>query len=250
MVYKFLIVDNESAGREYICDLVQEFVPDAVIRKTGIDKEAADLLTGGNIDILFLNVPAQGAEAFRFLNSLPHRDFELVIISASSENAINAIKEGAVDYLLRPVRKPVFRETLQKVMERRSRYLAYYKNPSGHIAYLSQKVSIPHQQGIWFVTLRDIIYLKADNSYTTIYTTSGQKITTSKPISHFENTLDMPWFFRIHKSYIINTDQFKEYLSKNGDIAVMSNGDKLLISRYRLGRFLEIMRDITVNQAG
>lgn len=242
MGYRYLIINDEQSTRDYIGDLIQELVPDARISKAAHGKAAAEHLASTGTDILFLDLDIP--EGLRLLHMLPTRDFELVCISAGKELAVDAIRENAADYLMKPLRKAAIRDALQRAVERRSLHLSYRRSEGEGYAYLSRKVAIPHQQGIWFIPLSDIIYLKAENSYTILYTTNGQKITTSKPISRFEQALETPWFFRIHKSYIINTSQFKAYLSKNGGIAVMSNEDKLLISRYRLSRFLEVMKQI------
>ena len=244
MEYRFLIVDDDHQSRDVMSGLINEFLPTAVVLETVNGMAALPLLAAGDFDVLLLTVGLDGHDGFKLLEALPTRNFELVFVSKSPELAVDAIKEGASDYLLKPIKRNDFRDMLQKIIERRSRYLAYQEYATEDRSYLHQKISIPHQQGLWFITLKDIIYLKADNSYTTIYTTNGEKITTSRPISRFENTLEIPWFFRIHKSYLINTSQFTAYLSRNGDIAIMSNGDKLMISRYRLSKFLEVMKEI------
>src|SRR5205085_10378197 len=142
-----------------------------------------------------------------------------VFVTAHSEYAIRAINKNASAYLLKPVIKSDFQEVLQKSIDRRKeildKRLAHEVNSSINESYLLNKLAINHQQGIKFVVLRDILFLKADNSYTTITLSNGDKITSSKPINRFEAKLHPFWFFRVHKSYIINMHHFKEYISKD-----------------------------------
>ena len=246
MSFSFLIVDDERLSRNYIRDLVLEFEPTANILEAKSAKIARPILESGSVDILFLDVRMSEMNGFELLNSISHRNFELVFITAFSEYAIKAIREGACDYLLKPIKKIDFKETLDRAIKKRK--VALEKNGVNEFSagnYLSHKLTLNHQQGLKLVTLKDIIYLKADNTYTIIFLSNGEKITTSKPIYKFEQMLHAPWFFRIHKSYIINTAHFKEYISKDGGIALMHNGDKLFISRYRLNEFLELIKNIS-----
>lgn len=245
MTYSILIVDDERLSRDYVRDLVTEIQPDATVFEAESADEAIPILENESIDILFSDIEMPGTNGLDLLKSVTNRDFELIYVTAYSQYAIQAIKEGASDYVLKPIKKTEFRSTFEKALERRSRILETNSINGSRPEYLSNRLIISHQQGIKFITLRDIVYLEASNTYTTIVLQSGEKIITSKPINRFERKLSSHWFFRIHKSHIINIYHFKEYLSKDGDVAVMDNGDKLFISRYRLVAFLKLAEDIS-----
>ncbi len=245
MEYSFLIVDDEMLSRSYIRDLLNEFIPGSLIWEASSAKIAKSIIEEEQIDILFLDIKMPGTDGFELLDSLSGKDFELIFITAFSEYAIKAIKKDACDYLLKPIKKGDFKISIQKAVERRSKTLENRKavNTQTINHYLENKLSINHQNGMKWVTLKDIIYLKADNTYTTIFLAGGEKITTSKPINRFETRFDQNWFFRVHKSYIISLLHLKEYLSKDSSVALMDNGDKIYISRYRLNHFLEILKN-------
>jgi two-component system LytT family response regulator len=249
MQQNILIVDDEKLNREYIRDLVKEFEPNSFIFEAPSGKAAKSILESEDIDILFTDIKMPDMDGFELINSLEPRDFELVFITAYSEFAIKAINESATAYLLKPVNKFDFKDVLLKTIERRktaiNKKILSYNSSVQSESYLLNKLAINHQQGIKFIALKDIIYLKADNSYTTIVLNGGEKIISSKPINRFEAKLNPYWFFRVHKTYIINMFYFKEYVSKDGDIAVMTNGDKIYISRYRLGQFLSLIQQIS-----
>lgn len=245
MPLHILIVDDERLSRSYLHDLVREFEPDATVSLAASGEEALEIIEAGDIDLLFLDIRMPGMDGFTLLTRMPHRNFELVFITAHSEHAIQAIKEGAIDYLLKPVRKSDFKEMLARVTQRRKATLELQQQAARTEDPLAQKLSLNHQQGMHVIALRDISYLKADNSYTTLFLRDGRKITTSRAMLRFEESLPQPWFFRIHKSYIINVAELKAFSSKDGDVAVMNNGDRLYISRYRLPQFLNIIREMT-----
>lgn len=243
MRFSFLIVDDETLSRHYIHDLIMEFEPDAVIEQAASAKDALAYLETHKPDVMFLDINMPGVDGFSLLDSVTSRDFELVFITAFSHYAVKAFKEGACDYLLKPVKKSEFRLTLEKALHRRLLELERKKYSASQAgSYYGQKLVINHQTGIKIISIPSILYLKADNSYTTIYTIDKEEIVISKPISHFEKTLHENWFFRIHKSYIINMSHLKEYSAVNGRIAVMKDDTRLSISRYRLGEFLQRLK--------
>ncbi len=238
MQLSILIVDDEHLSRSYIHDVVLEVYPSAIVYEAESAEEAIPVLGQESIDILFTDIRMPKINGFGLLKSVSHRNFDLIFTTAYSQYAIQAIKEGASDYLLKPIKKTQLKETLEKVVKKRREEQKHTNTSS--IDYLDLKLALGHQEGIKYISLKEIVYLEANSSYTTIFLSSGEKVTTSKAINKFESALSQHWFFRIHKSHIINIFHFKEYISKDGDIALMDNGHKLHISRYRLNDFLKI----------
>ena len=64
--------------------------------------------------------------------------------------------------------------------------------------------------GTTFLNTAEILYCKADDNYTEIYT-EQTKIVASKTLKHFEESLKGSGFVRLHKSYLVN-------VNANGDI--------------------------------
>ncbi len=242
MQLRFLIVDDEQLSRSYISDLVAEFMPGSAIHEAPSARSAIALIQEVKPDILFLDIKMPGTDGFELLGMMQNRDFELVFVTAHSQYAIQAIKEGACDYLTKPIKKTDFRETLKRASERRMKALALHEGKQNEDNYLEQKLVISFQQGMKIISYNDILYLKADNSYTTLFLVNNEKIITTKPINKFEKQLNSCWFFRIHKSYIVNTRHLHEYVAKGHNFAVMADGAKLIISRYRLSDFLQLIR--------
>lgn len=242
-----LIVDDEKLNRNYIRNMVREFQSDATILESPTAEKAQALIEQNKVDILFLDIKMPGISGMELLQTLDAKDFELIFVTAYSSYAIQAIKEDACDYLLKPIKKTEFEAALKKAMQRWETKINQHSagDETAKKDYLDNDLVITFQQGLKAVRMRDIIYLKADNSYTTIFLDNGQKIVASKPISRFQATLSGTWFFRIHKSYLINAFHFREYFSKDGNFVQMSNGDKLYISRYRLGQFLQFIKTVT-----
>ena len=77
---------------------------------------------------------------------------------------------------------------------------------------------------------RNIIYCKADGSYTKVFFSYGKSTLLSYRISLIQKALDTENFIRCHKSFLVNRHCIKEICSKSR-IFVLSNDHKVSISR-------------------
>ncbi len=57
------------------------------------------------------------------------------------------------------------------------------------------------------VPLNNIIMIKADSNYSTIYFEGNKSVLTSKTLKHWQDILDHSIFARVHKSFLINRDK-------------------------------------------
>lgn len=242
MSYTFLVVDDERLSRSFMRNLITDFEPGAVVHEARSAAVAREILGTNSIDVMFLDIKMPEEDGMQFLGAIPERNFELIFTTAWSEYAIKAIKQGALDYLLKPIKITEFKDTLQKAIKKiKERSLTAGINQELESA-LNHIITIHTHRGTKFAHVKNIIYIQADNTYTTLFMTGGEKIITTKPIIRFEETLNKKLFFRIHKSYIINAYHFKEHIFNNGDVAIMNDGCKLPISRYRQKAFLEFIQ--------
>jgi len=244
MPYRFLIVDDEQLSRQFIRKLIHEYIPDVEIAEAKNARLAKSMLMEGNIDFLFLDIQMPEISGLELLDDFTLPDFELVFITAYSQYAIEAIKKGAADYLLKPVNKKEFKAMLGKIIGIREKKRGLSGGDISHAEmqrYRSEKIMVSYMGGIRFIPLSEIIYLRAKNSYTEIYQISHIKTIVSKPISSFDQALNDCWFFRIHKSYIVNINHVAEYLSAESRIVLQPGDIKLPLSRHRQKEFIEKM---------
>ncbi len=242
MSYTFLIADDERPARNYLKNLITDVTPQVTILEASSADDARTILSKSHIDILFLDVKLPGEDGMQLLSSLKQRSFELIVTAACSEYAIHAIKEDAVDYLLKPLKITEFNAALDKALHR-LRFPRISEVQKKREKALRQTLTIHTHSGTKFAPIKHIIYIQADNTYTNLHMANGEKITTTRPIIKLEDTLDKMLFFRIHKSYIINISHFTALASGNGGAVHMDNGVRLPVSRYRLKAFTEFISE-------
>lgn len=245
---KALIVDDEEFARENLRMILEDYCPEVELMGTAASAEQArKLLEEDTPHVVFLDIMMPSEDGFMFLQSLGSRPFQVVFTTAFRDYALKAIKENALDYL----EKPIDIEELQKVVAR-VREMEEKKTPhlsedrvtrvleSIALTNTVEKTVVPTKDGLAIVKNTDILYLEADENYTTLYVVGGKKYVSSKGIKAFEEKLDPQMFFRIHKSYIINiAHHLKEFNRTEGNMAILSNGTQVPVSRRKLQEFLD-----------
>jgi DNA-binding LytR/AlgR family response regulator len=101
------------------------------------------------------------------------------------------------------------------------------------------KIALPTAEGLTFIKISDIVYLKASGNYTNIYMKQKQTLLVTRQLHEFEETLKDHNFFRIHNSTLVQMDYIEKYVRNDGGYVVMSNKASLNISRRRKDLFLK-----------
>ena len=129
-------------------------------------------------------------------------DMKIVFVTAYSEYAIQAFELGVEDYVMKPFSK----KRLKKVVDR---LLAGGHTESGRSAETPRRIAINSNNKTIFEDVKNIIYIETYNRGCKVYTLDNE-YNDSRTIGEYEKKLGGGHFFRIHKSYLINTDKVKE----------------------------------------
>ncbi len=166
------------------------------------------------------------AELYQYLDKLPY----IIAINETKNNAYTALKLGVSDYLIFPLQSTEIRKS----------FLKYSKlTPQNNISKLCIKSSGDH----YFISLEDIVYLKADNNTTDFFLLNGTKITGFKTMKFYEHQLPF-YFFRIHHSYIVNIHFVSRINLGKSNCYLMDNHYKLPFSRGYKSNIDTIIRRI------
>jgi two-component system LytT family response regulator len=186
-------------------------------------------------------------DGFQLLQLLDFRNFDLIITTAYNQYAIQAFKANAIDYLLKPIDPDDLLQAIEKVKLRQINNNST-KNIENVLNKLvkkgldsNRKIPISVSNKIILVEPSDILYLKSDGSYTTIYMKNNKEFLVSKSIKFFEELLPDIHFLRIHKSYIVNINEIKEFLKHGNGEVVLSNEKIIPVSRRHRQNILDAL---------
>ncbi len=104
------------------------------------------------------------------------------------------------------------------------------------------KLCIPTLKGFELVSVSEILYLEADNSYTTFYLEGNVKHTATKNIGFYETELEADPFLRIHQSYMVNINKVVRYIKADNGYVVLTTNKTLRVSRSKKEELLDFFK--------
>lgn len=245
-----LIVDDEISGRESLQELVQHCCPHVrIIGLAANAPEAIALIHKQRPDLVFLDIEMPKATGFDLLEAIGERDFEVIFTTAHDQYVIDAIRQQAIDYLLKPVNPKdlivAVERTRAKRLQTQSQVVAPSKLVESPNAQSRQrKIGVPSEDGIVFLPLDEIVYLQSDGNYTNVHMIKGDCTLVTKQLKEFEDTLAELNFFRVHKSFLVNLDYVSKYVRNDGRYLTMENQREVPVSRQKKEELLKRLNEI------
>lgn len=235
--HRILIVDDESDARSTL-RIFLEFSPQIKVEIAEADSviNALKKIKSFKPDIVLLDILLQDDSGFDLLDLEDDLNFAVIFTTAYDEFAIKAFKYNAVDYLLKPINPVELEGAIQKAVFQRSspEYPNLLKGLKATVQERTlEKIALPNGTGVHFITLDDILYLKADGNYTEVFLRNSNKILVTKLIKEFEDILKSEGFIRTHKSYIVNIKYAKEYCKKLANCLVLEGDISVPVARRK-----------------
>ncbi|MBG6130354.1 two-component system LytT family response regulator [Aquimarina sp. EL_43] len=235
---KTVIVEDKEYIRKGLLNLLQ--LIDAEIEVIGECESVKDAVVVANAckpELIFLDINLTDGTGFDFLKQTENLNFKVIFITAYEEHALQALKIGAVDYLLKPVDVDELQIALQKVIA---------------LPITEQKKQIKTVKEVWnnedstlilslhdsfqVVNLNELLFCESDKGYTTFHCSDNKKYMVSKTLKEFEERLSKANFTRPHQSFMVNLKFIDKY-DKSG-VIYLKNGKKIPVSSRRKEHFL------------
>lgn len=190
-----LVMDDESLALKRVVRLLKELHYECTAISSYQEFEVIFPIQDFDIFILDINMPdINGIDLAKKIRQQNPRAF-IIFQTAYETFALQAYAVGAIDYLLKPFAK----EDLERSI---LRAFSYQKE--------KKKSTLLSKNGdeTYLIDYEDIIYIQADLSETIIRTEKHFSYLDHK-ISMMENITDKDKFFRVHRSFLINTSKIK-----------------------------------------
>lgn len=242
---RVVLIDDEPKAIESLKWELENFCPEIEVIETFTDPRKALKFFESlpEIDCLFLDIEMPQMDGFRFLDQLGERDFAVIITTAYDQYGINAIKERALDYLLKPIDSDDLIQACEKIEQYRKEHSlidrfeetllnAMSNSTTGH-----RRIGLNIDGKIMFLKPDELMYCEGDGNYTSVFLESGDKLFITQTLKKIEEKLGGGEFYRIHNSYVINLTKVREYL-KTDSMVIMTDGRNIPVSRNRKSDFL------------
>lgn len=235
---KAIIVEDKEYIRKGLLNLLNLIDSGVeVIGECASVKEAVVVANACQPELVFLDINLTDGNAFEFLEQTKALSFKVIFITAYEEYALQALKIGAVDYILKPVDINDLELAIEKVKK---------------LSITEQKERIENAKSIWnndasklilslhdsfqVIDLNELMFCESDKGYTSFYCSNGKKHVVSKTLKIFEEQLSAANFTRPHQSFMVNLKFIDKY-DKSGVIH-LKNGKKIPVSSRKKEQFV------------
>ena len=194
--------------------------------------QAMEFLKSNSVDLIFLDIHLPKISGIDFLKSMPNPP-HVILTTAFSDYALESYEFNVVDYLLKPFSFQRFVKAVAKIPVKKTSATTDIRESV--IQENRKEIFIKSGYEHIKITIKDIIYIKSDTDYTEIIT-AEKKYLSSEPLRFWEEHLSQNHFFRIHKSFIINTSKIEKII---GNQAYLSGAIKVPIGRAFKENFMK-----------
>ena len=143
---------------------------------------------------------------------------------STAQFALEGYQVNAWRYLVKPVDKELFLRELVAIYREES-----FEKPNCYV--------VRNETGIHRIRYSDIVYFESD-LHTIRLRTMKEEYTFRGSISEIEERMAPYYFFRVHKSYVVNLGHIKTIAKSS---LLMENGDSVFLSKHRSAKLYEAL---------
>lgn len=213
-----IIIDDEANARELLASLVSDHPGFEVISLCSNVDSAYMAIAEKQPDAILLDIQMPGKDGFALIGLIQTLDKipEIIFVTAWEKFAIQAIKNAAFDYLLKPVKKEELRNALCRLRlklrqeKQKTSIDQVVENIKNH-----KKIRINDRHGFHLINPDEIVYIHAEGSYCQMILSDDREITVSMNIGKLTELLEDDCFVKISRSCIININYLVRVDRKN-----------------------------------
>lgn len=237
-----IIIDDDPSAINILKDHIAEMPRLEILSTYTKPVEAlSDISQEDKRHLIFMDIDMPAMSGLRLADNLKHKSHNIIFTTSYPEYAMEAFKVRAKHYLLKPFNIGDFAEVVNEVITEyydaqsvvRENDQAFFLRTNGERGKLTK------------VLKKDIIYLQGSNNHVHIYTPSNN-YSVYMTIREMEERLSAnEHFFRVHKSYMINT-LFVQGI--NGHKIDLGKYEVLMTPQYKTGFMEYVTRNILISK--
>jgi two-component system LytT family response regulator len=212
-----LVVDDEPLAREGLRLLLADDPEITAVQEARNGREAVDRVREDRPDLVLLDVQMPEMDGFSVVHEIgPEQMPAVVFVTAHDQYAIRAFEINAIDYLLKPITRERFVQSLARAKARlRSRepfqenqILSLLETIASPRRYLN-RMAVLSAGKTSFIYVEDVDWIRAAENYAELHVAQASHLL-HVAMNTLEKSLDPEIFVRIHRSLIVNLRRIKE----------------------------------------
>ena len=202
-----VIIDDEPEAIKGMQALLENQKEVTIAGTASNAGDAISLCLRTRPDVVFLDIQMPGKDGFALLKELhDHKCYPYTIFTTAFDQYIlQAIRAGALDYLLKPIDRKDLQTAVEKAMENKAAHSIEQRIESLEKAVKNhRKLRFNTRSGFIMIHPDEIFYIEADANYSEIFLSLKQREVVSMNLGAVEALLPEQ-FIRISRSIIINS---------------------------------------------
>ena len=216
-----LIVDDEPAARRKLQSMLTKICQFEQLIQACDGDDAVEKIRQYQPELVFMDIQMPGMNGLQVAMLTREENYQLIMVSAFDNYAIEAFDTHAVDYLLKPVTAGKLNQSLEKVAALHQRI------PLAHLQQLADKIygvqeeqqlAVRKGEATVIINASEVCYFEALSGYCRIVLTrKGQKnhgtdsVLSDAPLELMHQHLEQQQFLRVHRKYLVNSEQIFAY---------------------------------------
>ena len=242
-----LIADDEPLLREQLAAHLRSLWPELkIVAQARNGREAVERFDDLRPQVAFLDVHMPGMNGVEAARRIGRRA-EIVFVTAFDQYAVEAFRQGAIDYVVKPIEAERLLDSVQRLQERlraagESRLpefealldrLAQEMRQRGGAPKYLQWIKASVGNAVRMIRIEQVLYLRSDAKYTVVAWEGGEALIRT-PLRELADALDPECFVQVHRSAIVNlmhVDRFSHGPGDSGEVHLKGRSERLAVSR-------------------
>ena len=242
---KTVVIEDQKQAKDYLLKLLmQNFNEVDVVAVADSVEESIELIDRTKPELVLLDIQLKDGLSFEILDRVNFKSFEVVFTTGFDDYYQKAFEYCAFNYLLKPIDVVQLEKVLNKYKRKHSSSnftqktlkLSQFLNPE------NPKIMINIGDSHLYVAIKDIITCKADGSYTKIMI-KGKSYLTSRPLKYYEDLLSHKYFFKAHRSVLVNISRIVSIYKK--ETLILDNGEKIQVSARNKYQLIDLIKNLS-----
>jgi DNA-binding LytR/AlgR family response regulator len=193
---KCIIVDDNKMARMALKQLVSQVQGLDLIAECNDAAEALDVLNSSQVDILLLDIEMPEMTGFDLIKKLGNSKPLIIFTTAKKDYAVEAFELNVVDYLVKPIALPRFRQAIDKAVEALDSNKQELKVEEQSFVFVKDNGILKR------IAIDDILFLEAMGDYVKVHTPQKFHVVHAT-LKSIEEKLPPSKFIRVHRSFIV-----------------------------------------------
>jgi DNA-binding LytR/AlgR family response regulator len=207
---KVLIADDEEFARELLATLLAELPGLQVVAQACDGEEAIAATRQHRPDVVFLDIDMPNLNGIHAAVEISALGGEVIFVTAHEEHAVDAFEIGAVDYLLKPLRRPRLKKAMERAWLRYEARQAQAERPAAETVEPRPAADaafwLPVSKGTVRVPVQDLVRIEAAGDHAYLHTAQRAYLHRTT-MAALEEKLRGSGLLRVHRSAFIRPER-------------------------------------------